>query len=425
MGESESPSKNKVLFEQKKSHKSLFGLFKWGLLSKTYIELYNYPNQHSAAYHRFYKRIRQLTWKFEKGIISEDCQLDPLQFNILFITFGGIGESLINANFISKFQKKVNSEKVHIDVVDVHRPEIRASIFEALQDAGIRTYGMEFENNFQNYDAIIRIVRYPVILFLNETKLCVVPQLKRYFDAWKVFEGAHRDMIISHPFMDYEGIAHSINAGIKRFQQPDINKLVGVVDLDYPISSGTSEILQKYDLQNIEYITISCDTGFSTGVSTKCWPDTNYKKLLCMFKDRFPGVLTVAIGSSTDSSALSYADLDLRGRTTLNDLKTLLGNARLHISGEGLSVHLRHVVKGGRSIVIFGSTSSAFYGYAENINISEPCSNGPCEWKSKTWATECLLGENPPPCTSKISAERVFAECEKVLCSVPHSVVKD
>ena len=108
-------------------------------------------------------------------------------------------------------------------------------------------------------------------------------------------------------------------------------------------------------------------------------------------------------------------DVYVVGKTTFNQVKILLKYASLHVDCEGGYVHLRQWLRGGTSIVLFGPTSSDFYGYENNINIHGTGCSQPCEWLTKDWVTKCPRGFDNPPCMYSISPEMVMNKIRKAI----------
>ena len=78
-------------------------------------------------------------------------------------------------------------------------------------------------------------------------------------------------------------------------------------------------------------------------------------------------------------------------------------------------VHLRHALKGGRSVVMFGPTSSEFFGYSENENIVGNGCDTWCEWAVYNWQEGCLRGYSNAPCMASIIPEKVMLSVEKII----------
>ena len=122
----------------------------------------------------------------------------------------------------------------------------------------------------------------------------------------------------------------------------------------------------------------------------------------------------VQLGFSEDRCPkFNNIDIDLIGKTSLEEVKIILNNSIIHIDGEGGMVHLRHALHGGKSIVLFGATSPEFYGYSENINLrGDGCSHW-CEWITENWQAKCARGYDRPPCSYSLTPETVYNEFKK------------
>ncbi|WAW00359.1 hypothetical protein NB636_02695 [Oxalobacter aliiformigenes] len=123
----------------------------------------------------------------------------------------------------------------------------------------------------------------------------------------------------------------------------------------------------------------------------------------------FPDIKIVQLGVSHERcESMQNIDINLIEKTTLPDIAALLKNAWLHIDCEGGLVHLRHALKGGKSVVIFGPTSPSFFGYSENINIRSDLCKYPCEWLTENWQKKCIRKSNKHICMKSINADIVM-----------------
>ena len=108
--------------------------------------------------------------------------------------------------------------------------------------------------------------------------------------------------------------------------------------------------------------------------------------------------------------------MDLVGKTNLEQIKPILQHALVHIDGEGGMVHLRHALGGGRSVVLFGPTSSEFFGYSENKNLVGGGCAVWCEWALNKWQEGCLRGSyETPPCMASITPEMVMEAADSII----------
>ena len=136
------------------------------------------------------------------------------------------------------------------------------------------------------------------------------------------------------------------------------------------------------------YITVhnGFDPGFvvTSARATKCYP--HFGAVVRLVKARHPHLPVVQVGAAT-SDRIAEADMDLLGKTSLQEAAGLVGKARLHIDNEGGLVHLARCL-GVQSCVVFGPTPSAYFGYPDNINI-DPTFCGGCWWINQSWMNQC------------------------------------
>jgi ADP-heptose:LPS heptosyltransferase len=122
-------------------------------------------------------------------------------------------------------------------------------------------------------------------------------------------------------------------------------------------------------------------------------------------------VLLVQLGAA-DEELIEGADVDLRGLLSLEQSALVLKYADVHFDSEGGLVHLMRAVH-GTSVVAFGPTPVAFFGYASNVNLS-PKSCGDCWWLKRTWSAECPRDFVEPVCTSRFEAEDFWTGLQEV-----------
>lgn len=117
---------------------------------------------------------------------------------------------------------------------------------------------------------------------------------------------------------------------------------------------------------------------------------------------------------SIDIEGMEYDvlhDFDLK-----NNGPKIVNHAALLVDNEGGMVHLRHALRGGSSVVLFGPTSKAVFGYPENENISSSVCDHWCEWQIPDWQYVCArLGTPGHPCMDAIRTEDVLAAVHRVL----------
>ena len=353
---------------------------------------------------------------------NERIDLPSDKINIMFLPNGGLGDYIIDANYIYHFRKKFESAPINLVIVSkINFLVPTKAVFETKTNCPInRIYDNDHHRFSDQYDLAIDISRYPVIIHSNLErieKMC--PALADYVKLCEKFREEHQEIIDGRPFYDGESSKLCIDMGITRIQQPDIFNYFGIDEnYAYPIQMpDKNQVLSKYGLTECDYLTIhrGCDTDYSKD-STKLWPSEHYQRVIDAIKKKYPTIKIVQMGVS-HSRCVSFenVDINLIEKTTIDDLKILLKYSKVHIDCEGGMVHLRHAVHGGPSVVIFGPTPIDFYKYSENENISNKGCPIWCEWASSTWIDKCVKGHKEPPCMYATSPERVMESVEKLL----------
>ncbi|MGN0835636.1 MAG: glycosyltransferase family 9 protein [Candidatus Spyradosoma sp.] len=200
--------------------------------------------------------------------------------------------------------------------------------------------------------------------------------------------------------------------GKTRFSQFSTARELPLPSEPFLLNCSVSENgVRKKFTGTVPYITLQRGVQ-NADSATRCWSVEKYEAFVSAFKERFPQVKVVQLGAAS-TKAISGCDLDLRGKTSFEELKALLKYGVFHLDGECGMVHLKHVL-GGRSVVLFGPTSEKFKGYPENVNLSDrPCPHV-CEWLSSKWDKQCLFtGTCESLCMNSISPEAVLDAVEK------------
>ena len=141
------------------------------------------------------------------------------------------------------------------------------------------------------------------------------------------------------------------------------------------------------------------------------------QQIIDALKKQYPEYKIVQLGSKTLSNFRNI-DLNLVGKTSLEQLLALLSASRIHIDSEGGMVHLRHALNRKTSVVVHGPTSISTKGYSENINVrSKICNCNCCEWlMGKNWQSFCIKTNSAiPACMQDISSEMIIKKVKDVL----------
>ena len=330
--------------------------------------------------------------------------------NIAQVNFklhGGIGDILIALNYIEQFKDNFSNTDISITVPSYFYEEIKVLLHKHYKISKIYT-----DKQKTKADIIIELVRCPVIRYADKTKISKVnSKLYSWLNTIINFNLEHKEMLNPGTSSDFLLEKYSIIKGRKRLQEGDINNLLNIKDsFKIHLKDNQSEVLAKFSL-NKPYITLQRGIGKADNMdgnkSTRIWAIEYYEKLVDLIKKQYPSYQIVQIGSS-DCSAIKGCDFNLCGKTSFEEMLTILNDAKLHIDGECGMVHLRHFIDQRPSVVLFGPTNENFYGYKENINLSNRSCSLNCEWLGSEWRKKCIKTDDRAECMKELTPEDVF-----------------
>lgn len=355
-----------------------------------------------------------------KDAVHSETEGGPILVGFLFQ--GGLGDFLIDANYMDYFRKRFSTCNMEIDLYCWNNFYAAASVFQ--NDNGIKNiyeYYKGMEKEFIQYDLFITLRRYPEINYIKTNKIIrVQPDLIDYYQLCEKYKIFNQRFFATGLNSDGHSAVICQYNKQKRIQQPDIGGYFSITeDYKYPLPIMTQEkdYLSDLHLEQGSYITLhrGGDVRFSCN-GTRMWPIKYYNELIFMIKKKYPKIKIVQIGVSHSKCLdMEGTDCNLVEKTTLEQVKVLIKNSLLHIDNEGGMVHLRHALHGGPSVVVFGPTSSEFYGYEENTNITGPGCLHWCEWVTDDWRETCSRGFEEPPCMYSIKPQTVLEAVSPIL----------
>ena len=366
-----------------------------------------------ANFHFFFWSLTQL-FRFRRK------QMRPKQDEICRIAFelmGGIGDIILTLNYIQNFSRFLDVKHV----IDLYVP----SDPELCETMKILCCGQDFVRHLHSnrlrrgdYDLHIEIVRCPALLYVNRPKIAALsPKLLKWCDTNNQFQ-QENPLIYCHGGPgDYLSNRLAILQGRNRIQQADIGNLIGVEPTFRPkFFIDRQETLTKFGLIDTPFITLQrgVGDGVDRNYSTKLWPHEYYESLISQLRERFPQTKTVQVGAES-SLLMQNADVDLRGKTSFEEVMVILTASRCHIDGECGLVHLRHFLDAGSGVVLFGPTDEHFFGYPENINLRSDVCPGGCEWITTNYFRQCVCGFEQNECLVRLSPEAVLGKVTEVL----------
>lgn len=337
---------------------------------------------------------------------SINIKTENNKINICFQLFGGLGDLIIARNYIYHLINFFNLPNITIYITG------KTHILNALFLSEFKI--IERYERHEDFDIFISMVRFPEIKYVNMNKK-YTPAFYKFLEQCQNFRKMNSKLFDACPQND--GIANQICEILnkKRWQQPDILGLLAIDDLNCkPLNTykNKDEILEKFGLNKKRYITINrgCEGSSGKFECTKMWPLINYNEYVQKLKEKMPDYIFVQVGDSDKKcKKIKNIDINLLGKTSLEEIKIVLQNAELHIDNEGGLVHMRHFLGAKPSIVLFGPTSLDFYGYPENLNIKNSSCNHSCEWLNNQWLNYCIKNHSVSSvCMNELTVSYVF-----------------
>lgn len=338
---------------------------------------------------------------------------------------GGFGTHLIQANYLKCLCEYIGLDLIEVTVFGHPSQLVNDALFydqDFVYEYKIRGDFKPKELEF-SFDLIIDLRFFCQVMYFDNEKIeNQIPNLHDLLQVWLEFQSQEytRNYIKLEPHCDFNIYMYARLNGMNRFNITDIDGRLEV-GREYrylsTIIQDELDYLKRWNLEETQFITLQrgANTGNYVYESPKLWSAEYYNELILQLKEKYPNIKLIQIGESVEHTAkMENVDLNLLGRTTIDDVKVLLKHAILHIDGECGMVHLRKAVRGGVSVVLFGPTLIEHFGYDDNINLqANPCLI-PCASLYNAWQRKCMLYDTPR-CMEELSVEFVFDKIEEYL----------
>ncbi|MBP3924571.1 hypothetical protein J6E39_04955 [bacterium] len=358
-------------------------------------------------------------------------KVQPLDKKFLRIAVrmdGGLGDMLVYSVWIKEFSKIVGGDFL-IDVFGHKNSQISYAVSKDNTYVN-KVYDRRLlSDNLKKYDIAITFRRFPLLLWANLKRVKKFsPNLLNFLEQYNRFKNDYAKFFYFNSSADTQVDLYTICRGEKRIQQPDINNLLGISEATkyyLHLDEDAFDVLKKNGLNNQKYITVtrSVELTQKHKANIRLWPLEYYESLIVKLKQRYPDVKIVQLGADRCES-IKGVDVDLLGKTTLEEVKVLLKYSLLHIDGECGMVHAKHFL-GGKSAVFFGQTAIEYLGYDNNINLKSDACPHWCEWIADDWQTHCIRGFEVPPCMTELKPKYAFENIVPYLDKVVNRLEKN
>ena len=367
----------------------------------------------------------------DKEVIAVDRNLFPfdsfsdyvkfkrnLRISVSFI--GGVGDFLIGRKWLDSVLTKYNLKNSEVDIyVYSYSIDNAKSAFNNWDiHKNLKSISKASIEISSGYDVVLQFCIFPFVysfvgenLYLyNKSFFDYVINLQKF--GYENFNyGFYKNNFF---YKNVRNLFEKLNKKYHTFYDV-LSNLNANDDFGYelPILIDESEYLKKCGL-DCPYITLS--TGLNKEYksftdNTRAWDMHSWNNLSLLIKKKFEYLKTVQIGLDMSEKEKSKADVSLSGKTSFEELKCILKNSILHVDYDGGLVHIRHILHGGPSIVLFGPSSKKWHEYEENISIqTDVCMS--CEWTSEQWLKKCPKGFDYPICMKSITPEKVLKYVE-------------
>jgi len=312
---------------------------------------------------------------------KKKSELHGEELRVALVLDGGMGDVLLHSRYIKDLC--IQCGPFCLDIYSSISVDVAQKLFGGLQYVN-SVHGGRVE---EPYDLILYSLLLPMIVFRDEKRFeaLATPSLKSYVASLENFKERNPQWFVQQEYFMADIVNYARILGVKRRELP---YLTGNLESSENAPLEFDIPPMKFPWGTRTFITVCRGTGTEKN-STKLWPSAYYDALLRKLREHFPEAVFVQTGKRHEMKL--DTDYDLRGKTSFEELAALMQSASLHISSEGGTVHLRHMLRGGPSVVFFGPTDPTFYGYSENCNLrGEGCT--PCEWAQRGWQKNCVRG---------------------------------
>ncbi len=338
------------------------------------------------------------------------------QCKIAMISSGGFGDHLLFANYVYCFYQKY-SDKCNfcIDVVFKDKFGLANNIFVPGDFVRQVIDFKKYNDELSEYDLVLNLGGFPKIEKINRSNPVISNgAIAKYIEACEEYRNYCRSA--------FRGNAYGMSKlcemeGRKLIQRGDIYSILGITEeYSYPlfIREDEEKYLSQLGLDKKAFITVQTGIDVIYQSHVKQWPIAHYRKLVDMIFNNYPSIKIVQVGNSGEISSKERKNfINLVNKTDLEQAKVLMKNSLIHIDIEGGMVHLRHALRGGISIVLFGPTSVDFFGYSNNCNVKSSACNDTCYQLTNCWPEKCPK-YGTSKCMESITPEMVFDEFKRL-----------
>ena len=185
------------------------------------------------GHHAYYSVCGIRILKKAKQIVTNDIKLDAKTLNIAIDLRGGLGDQIINANFVYLLRQKIGYDGIRIDIYEP--TNIASATFKA-GDFVDNVYHWQ-SAEADKYDLCIEIARFPMLRNVNKRRvLHMSPTLFEFVLMWIKDNTEKYKFIEENPKLDGMLNKYYLSRGYKRWKQFDIERFL---TMEFDINNRT------------------------------------------------------------------------------------------------------------------------------------------------------------------------------------------
>lgn len=370
------------------------------------IEKYalRYPNKPKMiALKLLWQNLKYVCSSMENsGVYSNKPHFSDALTHVAIIIKGGMGDFVIAGKYTKALADYLGK---NTQITIMGRPE-DLPVINVLFQKQPHIHNILPEDRNCSYDLVIEIIRFPVVLQHYAERLSQKAQ--KYVDVLENFYAENGALLRN----DFLGRAWSLIQRRTRENQADIDNLLNMAKTDFMLktTADIASLAAKYSFSKDNFITMQSGSGKAfakCAQEVRQWPAESYGELVQLLKSEYPKIKILQLGDIKQPQ-IQGVDVDLRGKTSLDECLVLLAAAKLHISQEGGMVIARHFSGGRKSVVLFGATDEKFFSFAENSNLCRRRCSSCCEWLTSDWMKKCVKTGGAAECMHLITPAEVL-----------------
>lgn len=382
------------------------------------------PKNHKGILEQMHaKGISNSKILFEEQMFEKK---EYIPFKIALIAYGGMGDFLIEENWLyhlaDKFKIPDGSVDIYVEERSLFMAQNIWSDCQYIDKIVGERLGYDTLRKEREYDLVIRICIVPFIQSYDGEKLAYTnPELLDYVLRLAKYGFNNYNFGFCHATFFYKTIwkIFKNNKSKNYYSFCDVFGDLGVDEnflIPFKTKIDEDDYLTRVGIEDKLFITLN--TGHNKDYvnmhSTRIWGLAKWNKLAKMLQEKYNESIVVQIGSGGHENEYIHADICLNGCTTFEEMKVLMKRACVHVDYDGGLVHVRHILKGGPSVVLFGPSRVEQHRYTENICIRKDVCPEPCEWSTEDWLTDCPKKFTTLKCMDSIKPEDVLKAVETV-----------